>query len=230
MEQTNHNFLNGGGQAGISDRMRDLLSQAAQEHTSEQKSQGAVNEEMRQRLEGMEWLLRELREHELTALAESVTTVQGRVDDFLARPPEWAETLAEHIEIVGQQVKPLSDMPSLRADTHRVAGHLDTALTRLQRMSELGDRTAEQVTELGERLAGLGETVESRLNTLDEALATLSERTSAIEVSLNSLSESSGQRHDTLTKALQQARTDITDSLTAGKAELAEAVDAGHHS
>ena len=96
MEQTNHNFLNGGGQAGISDRMRDLLSQAAQEHTSEQKSQGAVNEEMRQRLEGMEWLLRELREHELTALAESVTTVQGRVDDFLARPPEKAGRLSSN--------------------------------------------------------------------------------------------------------------------------------------
>ncbi|MEE2048124.1 hypothetical protein Q7689_32855, partial [Nocardiopsis tropica] len=126
MEQTNHNFLNGGGQSGVSDRMRDLLSQAAQEHVSEQKSQGAVSEEMRQRLEGMEWLLRELRERELTSLAESVTTVNGRIDDFLARPPEWAETLAEHIEVVGQQVKPLSDMPSLRADTQRIAGHLDT--------------------------------------------------------------------------------------------------------
>jgi hypothetical protein len=36
VEQTNHNFLNAGGQAGVSDRMRDLLSQAAQEHVSEQ--------------------------------------------------------------------------------------------------------------------------------------------------------------------------------------------------
>ena len=53
MEQTNHNFLNGGGQAGISDRMRELLSRAAQEHLSEQKSQGAITEEMRQRLEGL---------------------------------------------------------------------------------------------------------------------------------------------------------------------------------
>src|SRR5699024_8765138 len=227
VEQTNHNFLNGGGQAGISDRMRDLLSQAAQEHTSEQKSQGAVNEEMRQRLEGMEWLLRELREHELTALAESVTTVQGRIDDFLARPPQWAETLAEHIEIVGQQVKPLADMPSLRADTHRIAGHLDTALTRLQRMAETGTKTAEQVETLGDRLTGLSETVATRLTSLDEAVAALSERTEAVEATLNTLSESSGERHEALTETLAQNRTEITESLTSGKDELAAAVKEG---
>ena len=47
MEQTNHNFLSGGGQTGISDRMRELLSRAAQEHLSEQKTQDAITEEMR---------------------------------------------------------------------------------------------------------------------------------------------------------------------------------------
>ena len=85
MEQTNHNFLSGGGQTGISDRMRELLSRAAQEHLSEQKTQDAITEEMRQRLEGMEWLLREFRERELAALSESVTAVQGRVEELSTR-------------------------------------------------------------------------------------------------------------------------------------------------
>ncbi|MFL1441560.1 hypothetical protein ACJOS4_08350, partial [Nocardiopsis sp. frass3] len=227
MEQSNHNFLNGGGQAGISDRMRDLLSQAAHEHDSEQKSQGAVTEEMRQRLEGMEWLLRELRERELTALAESLTAVNGRIDDFLARPPEWAETLAEHIEVVGRQVKPLSDMPSLRADTHRIAGHLDTALTRLQRMSETGNRTAEQVGELGEKLTALSESFETRLDALDGALSALSTRTEAVEASLTALSEASGTRHTELAEALAENRTALTEAVSGAREELATAVTEG---
>ncbi len=40
--------------------MRELLARAAQDHVYEQRTQGAVLDEIRQRMEGMEWLLREV--------------------------------------------------------------------------------------------------------------------------------------------------------------------------
>ena len=65
MDHSNHTLLQAGSQTAISDRMRELLARAAQDHVYEQRTQGAVLDEIRQRLEGMEWLLREVREREL---------------------------------------------------------------------------------------------------------------------------------------------------------------------
>src|SRR5882757_1915429 len=118
--ETNHNFLQAGGQP-VSDRMRELLARAAQDHVYEQRSQGQVLDEIRQRLEGMEWLLREVRERELSGLTGDLNTVRGQVDELSAKPPEWAEGLAEHIEAVGERVKPVAELPALWADVGVVA-------------------------------------------------------------------------------------------------------------
>src|SRR5215207_9667426 len=88
--ETNHNFLQTGGQP-VSDRMRELLARAAQDHVYESRSQGQVLDEIRQRLEGMEWLLREVRERELTGLTSQLETVRGQIDELSGKPPEWAE-------------------------------------------------------------------------------------------------------------------------------------------
>ena len=60
MDHSDHTLLQAGSQTAISDRMRELLARAAQDHVYEQRTQGAVLDEIRQRLEGMEWLLREV--------------------------------------------------------------------------------------------------------------------------------------------------------------------------
>src|SRR3954454_18034128 len=99
---TDHNFLQTGGQP-VSDRMRELLARAAQDHVYEQRSQGQVLDEIRQRLEGMEWLRREVRERELTGLTGQIESVRGQVDELSGKPPEWAEGLAEHIEAFGER-------------------------------------------------------------------------------------------------------------------------------
>ncbi|SKA39164.1 hypothetical protein SAMN02745673_04943, partial [Marinactinospora thermotolerans DSM 45154] len=227
MEQTNHNFLNGGGQTGISDRMRELLSRAAQDHLSEQKSQGAVTEEMRQRLEGMEWLLREFREREFSTLAEAVATVQARVDELSARPPEWAETLAEHIEQVGERVKPLAEMPELRSDVEKVQSRLDTALGRLQGITETALRTANQVDSLHERMESFAAGVEARLTQIDEALASLASRGAALETSLEAVGERIDRGNDAARELATEHHALLSGSVEEGRATLERAITEG---
>lgn len=104
MDHSDHTLLQAGSQTAISDRMRELLARAAQDHVYEQRTQGAVLDEIRQRLEGMEWLLREVREREIGGLNGTLESVHGRLDDIAARPPSWAEGLAQHVEAVRDHV------------------------------------------------------------------------------------------------------------------------------
>ncbi|OPG10909.1 hypothetical protein [Microbispora sp. GKU 823] len=87
MEHSSHNLLQAGSQTAISDRMRELLARAAQDHVYEQRTQGAVLDEIRQRLEGMEWLLREVRERELGGLGVALEAITQRLDDMAVRRP-----------------------------------------------------------------------------------------------------------------------------------------------
>nr|BFE86268.1 hypothetical protein GCM10020093_088690 [Planobispora longispora] len=105
MDHANHTtLLQAGGHNPIPDRMRELLARAAQDHVYEKRTQGAVLDELRQRLEGMEWLLREVRERELSGLNGTLESVHGRLDDIAVRPPSWAESLAQHVEAVRDHV------------------------------------------------------------------------------------------------------------------------------
>src|SRR5690606_3879752 len=89
VDHANHTLLQAGSQTAISDRMRELLARAAQDHVYEQRTQGAVLDEIRQRLEGMEWLLREVRERELGGLSGTLETVSGRLEHLTGKPPAW---------------------------------------------------------------------------------------------------------------------------------------------
>src|SRR3954454_15591973 len=90
--ETNHNFLQTGGQP-VSDRMRELLARAAPDRVYESRSQGQGIDEIRQRLEGMEWLLREVREQELAGRTTQLETVPGQIDERSRRPPGCPELL-----------------------------------------------------------------------------------------------------------------------------------------
>jgi hypothetical protein len=180
--ETNHNFLQAGGQP-VSDRMRELLARAAQDHVYEQRSQGQVLDEIRQRLEGMEWLLREVRERELSGLTGDLNTVRGQVDELSSKPPEWAEGLAEHIEAVGERVKPVAELPALWADVGVVAENVDEGLTRLQAVldsaqhimdaTQLTSQRMEEMTKRLDKLQGSMEAASVRFNRLDKSLAEL---------------------------------------------------------
>ena len=215
MDHSDHTLLQAGSQTAISDRMRELLARAAQDHVYEQRTQGAVLDEIRQRLEGMEWLLREVRERELGGLSGTLESVHGRLDDISVRPPAWAEGLAQHVEAVrdhvdavgervgslGQRVDsvrdrvtPLGELPSLWADLGTVGESVDEALTRLQTIMDGTQGADGQMKELAERArpapVPAWRPPAHRFTRLDRSLADLAQRAGRLESGMLDLATS----------------------------------------
>jgi phage shock protein A len=214
VDHSDHTLLQAGSQTAISDRMRELLARAAQDHVYEQRTQGAVLDEIRQRLEGMEWLLREVRERELGGLSGTLESVHGRLDDISVRPPAWAEGLAQHVEAVRDhvdavgervgslgervdsvrdRVTPLGELPSLWADLGTVGESVDEALTRLQTIMDGTQGADGQRKELTEHLGRLQSNMEAaahRFTRLDRSLADLTQRAGRLESGMLDLATS----------------------------------------
>ncbi|MBO3747119.1 hypothetical protein J5X84_13660 [Streptosporangiaceae bacterium NEAU-GS5] len=248
MDHSNHTLLQAGSQTAISDRMRELLARAAQDHVYEQRTQGAVLDEIRQRLEGMEWLLREVRERELGGLGGVLESVSGRIDDFTVRPPGWAEGLAQHVELVRDhvdavadrvggvgdrvehvtsQVTPLGELPSLWADVGTVGESVDEALARLQAVLEAGQATTERMSEFARRLGQLQASMEAaaaRFTRLDKAVAELAAQNERLEGGVTALAEcvgdTVGSAADRMVAAIDQMQLSMATRLTEVDARL----------
>ncbi|GHE39962.1 hypothetical protein GCM10017673_47930 [Streptosporangium violaceochromogenes] len=233
MDHSDHTLLHAGGQTAISDRMRELLARAAQDHMYEQRTQGAVLDEIRRRLEGVEWLLREVRERELSGMSGTLESVHGHLSDIAVRPPAWAEGLAQHVEavrdhvdVVGERVGslgrgvdsvrdrvvPIGELPSLWADIGAVGESVDEALTHLRSISDgtrgVDDRLDGLTGRLGHVLTGV-EAAAGRFTRLDRALGELGTRTGRLETETlalaASLREAVGDVADRLLSAVEQA-------------------------
>src|ERR1700748_1235487 len=73
MDQSANHLLMRGAQPGPADRMSDLLARTVQDHVSDQRSHASALKEIRKHLQGLEWLVKEVREHELTSLTTQLT-------------------------------------------------------------------------------------------------------------------------------------------------------------
>ncbi|MEV7803745.1 hypothetical protein AB0O28_12425 [Microbispora sp. NPDC088329] len=192
MEHSSHNLLQAGSQTAISDRMRELLARAAQDHVYEQRTQGAVLDEIRQRLEGMEWLLREVRERELGGLGAALEAITQRLDDMAVRPPAWAEGLAQHVELLRDHVDEAGGRTQGLADrmadfTHRlgkVQGSMEAAAGRFTRI----DKTLTALTERTERLEAVVverlDAVGGRIEAVESGVTTVGERVGSLPADL----------------------------------------------
>lgn len=188
MDQSNQGWNN----SGISDRMRDLLARASQDHVYEQRYQDATSDEVKQRLDGIEWVLREIRERELGGLTGQLDTVHGRVSDLNDKAPSWAEALAEHIEQLAEQVKPAGELPSVRTDVGAISANVDDALGRLQTIVDHTQRSLQHVETLADRLEKLQVSMEGaalRFTRLDNALGGLTERADRLEAQMSGIGE-----------------------------------------
>ncbi len=200
MEHSSHNLLQAGSQTAISDRMRELLARAAQDHVYEQRTQGAVLDEIRQRLEGMEWLLREVRERELGGLGVTLEVITQRLDDLTVRPPAWAEGLAQHMELLRD--------------------HVDDVGGRTQ---GLADRMADVAHRLG-KFQGSMEAAAGRFTRIDKALAALTERTERLEAVVVERLDSVGGRIEAVQSGVEGMDSRVT-ALGAGVGDVAAGVD-----
>src|ERR1700720_1026127 len=114
MDQPGNHILLRGNQPAAADRMRELLARTVQDHFADQRSNAGALEDIRQRMEGLEWLITEVREREMPGLASRLLDgLAGHLEQAAQQPPGWAETLAEHIEVLRTQVMPLGEMRSL---------------------------------------------------------------------------------------------------------------------
>lgn len=191
-----HDFPQTAGQP-VADRMRELLARAAQDHVFEQSSQGQVLEEIRQRLQGMEWQLQEVRERELSELTGRLDVVWNQVEAIGARPPEWLRSVTEELGTVGDRVKPVAELPALWADVGVLAENVDEGLVRLHDITEstrhntdVTLQTAGRLDELDKRIDKLQGSMEAicvRFNRLDMSLAELGHRAEQLEHSFDEL-------------------------------------------
>jgi phage shock protein A len=177
VDHSSHTLLQAGSQTAISDRMRELLARAAQDHVYEQRTQGAVLDEIRQRLEGMEWLLREVRERELGGLSGAVESVAGRLEDMTARPPAWAEVLAQHVESLREHVDEVRGRTQDVADQMAAFGQrLGQVHAGMEAAAGRFTRLDKAVTEAIQRVERQEAAVLGRLDAVDERLEAASER------------------------------------------------------
>lgn len=132
----NHILLRGSQPGAVPDRMRELLARTVQDHVADQRSNAGALEDIRQRMEGLEWLVKEVREREIPTLTSQLDGLVGHLDDAAQRPPGWAESLAEHIELLRAQVQPVAELHSLWADVGAVSENVEQALPRLQALCE----------------------------------------------------------------------------------------------
>ena len=69
MDQPGNHILLRGNQSAAADRMRELLARTVQDQFADQRSNAGAIHDIRQRMEGLEWLVKEVREQEIPGMA-----------------------------------------------------------------------------------------------------------------------------------------------------------------
>ena len=191
MDQPGNHILLRGNQPGAADRMRELLARTVQDHMTDQRSNSGALEEIRQRMEGLEWLVNEVRQREIPGMTVRLDRVAHHLSEGTQKAPLWAESLAEHMELLRAQVAPAADMHPLWADIGAVLRNVERALPRLQAVSDTIGQAMEALRSQGERLDKLQhnatklqqsmESAAGRFSRLDTAVGELMERTGQLD-------------------------------------------------
>jgi phage shock protein A len=221
VDHSSHTLLQAGSQTAISARMRELLARAAQDYVYEQRTQGDVLDEIRQRLEGMEWLLREVRERELGGLSGAVETVAGRLDDLIARPPAWAEDLGRHVEALRERVD--------AAGTHAqdLTGQVTALGQRLGQVRAGMEAAAVRFTRLDKAVAELAQRVERMEGAVIERLGAVDERVDAVSERVGELGgRVRGLAAELDISGLRAAVAELGSDMTAAASSIAPLLDA----
>src|SRR6266568_2410106 len=132
MDQPGNHVLLRGNQPGAADRMRELLARTVQDHVADQRSSAGALEDIRQRMEGLEWLVNEVRQREIPGMTARLDGLAHHLNEGTQKAPLWAESLAEHMELLRAQVTPAAEMHPLWADICAVLQNVEQALPRLQ--------------------------------------------------------------------------------------------------
>ena len=220
----NHVLLRGG-QPAAADRMRELLARTVQEHATDQRSNAGALEDIRQRMEGLEWLVKEVREREMPGLANRLEGLAQHLDEATHKPPQWAESLAEHIEMLRSQVAPVAEMHSLWADLGTVSENVEQALPRLQGVADTIGQAMEalrgqddRLDRLQQSIGKLQQSMESaagRFSRLDKAVAELAQRTGQLDKEISAVKGRAEVSFGALTAKVDQTAEATSRQFTA---------------
>lgn len=230
MNQVGNHYQESSGTA-VSDRMRELLARAAQDQVDDQRTQDDALDEVRQRLEGVEWVLQDVREREIGNLNLALATLGERLDEMAKQPPpDWAERLAEHMDVMGERVKPLAQLPSLWSDMGVVAESVDEALGKIQTITDSTQDDSRRFDELTQRMEHLQASIDAaaaRFSRLDKALTSLNERAERLEQTIDNLGHRTEQGLEGVANRIEGAtgRLDGLDGRFGGVQGRLDGVD-----
>src|ERR1017187_4989340 len=237
MDQPGNHILLRGNQPGAADRMRELLARAVQDHVADQQSNAGALEDIRRRIEGLEWLAKEIREREIPGMTARLDSLACHMTEAAARPPQWAESLAEHIELLRAQVTPVAELHSRWADVGTVSANVEQALPRLQAVGDAIGQAMDALRSQDERLSKLQhsisklqqsmETAAARFSRLDNAVAELGQRTGQldkeisavkgrVEVGFSTLAAKGDQSADAMTATVDGLAASVTGLAGSG--------------
>ena len=235
MDQPGNHILLRGNQPGAADRMRELLARTVQDHVADQQSNADALEDIRQRIvrqriEGLEWLAKEIREREIPGMTARLDSLACHMTEAAARPPQWAESLAEHIELLRAQVTPVAELHSRWADVGTVSANVEQALPRLQAVGDAIGQAMDALRSQDERLSKLQhsisklqqsmETAAARFSRLDNAVAELGQRTGQLDKEISAVKGRAEVGFSTLAAKVDQS----ADAMTATVDGLAASV------
>jgi len=197
MDQPGNHILLHANQPGAADRMRELLARTVQDHIADQQSNAWALDDIRQRMEGLEWLVKEMREREVPAMTARLDSLTQQLDEAMSKPPQWAESLAEHVELLRAQVTPVAELHSLWADVSTVSENVEQALPRLQAVCDTIGHANQALHAQDERLVklqqGVGKLQQSmeaaagRFSRLDSAVGELGQRTGRLDQEISAV-------------------------------------------
>src|ERR1039457_1283619 len=237
MDQPGNHILLRGNQPGAADRMRELLARAVQDHVADQQSNAGALEDIRRRIEGLEWLAEEIREREIPGMTARLDSLACHMTEAAARTPQWAESLAEHIELLRAQVTPVAELHSRWADVGTVSANVEQALPRLQAVGDAIGQAMDALRSQDERLSKLQhsisklqqsmETAAARFSRLDNAVAELGQRTGQLDKEISAVKGRVEVGFSTLAAKVDQsadAMTATVDGLAASVTGVAASV------
>jgi chromosome segregation ATPase len=180
MDQPGNHFLLRGNQAGAADRMRELLARTVQDHVADQRSAAGALEDISQRLEGLEWLVKETREQMSDAIGQVADALQGQ-DERIGRLQHGVGQLQQSMEAAAGR---FGRLDKAVAELTQCTVQLDKETSAARGRAEVGFGTlAGRIERLDTRIASL----DTKLERLDERLDDQYDRVTAIDKELASL-------------------------------------------
>jgi chromosome segregation ATPase len=192
-------------QPGAAGRTRDLPARTVQDQDSDQRPHASILEGIRKHLEGLEWLVNEVRQHELPGLSSQLAGqtrgLHRELADTRESAPAWAESLPEQLRSISAQTKPIAELPALRAGLGGLSDNVGQLLPRLQDACDMIARASAALHAQEQRLAELArhvdlvggqvqaaqgrlECLDMRLSGTGEEIGTIGSKLGALDIKL----------------------------------------------